>query len=83
MTTVDYKHIIVAYRHIKGEERLLQRTRQKGEESVNRNEIEETMRLINEKIQKKCKQEGNSSQEIYLLSLALNEMNQLLQEIVK
>lgn len=40
-------------------------------------EIKQTMQLINEKIQKKCKQEGNNSQEIYLLSLALKEMNQL------
>ncbi len=40
-------------------------------------EIQRTMQLINEKIKDKCMQNGNSSQEIYLLSLALKEMNQL------
>lgn len=40
-------------------------------------EIEKTMQLINEKIHKKCEQNGDSAKEIYLLSLALKEMNQL------
>ena len=40
-------------------------------------EIEKTMQLINEKIRKKCDQNGDSAKEIYLLSLALKEMNQL------
>lgn len=44
---------------------------------MKRDDIEETMQLINQKIKKKCNQEGNSPKEIYLLTLALKEMNQL------
>lgn len=51
---------------------LLQRLR-----GMKRDDIEETMQLINQKIKKKCNQEGNSPKEIYLLTLALKEMNQL------
>ena len=49
----------------------------RGGEKVKADEIEKTMQLINEKIRKKCDQNGDSAKEIYLLSLALKEMNQL------
>lgn len=49
----------------------------RGGEKVKADEIEETMQLINEKIRKKCDQNGDSAREIYLLSLALKEMGRL------
>ena len=40
-------------------------------------EKKETVKMIYELIQRKCDQQGNNAQEIYLLSLALKELNQL------
>lgn len=44
---------------------------------MNTGDIEKTMQLINEKIRKKCGQNGDSAKEIYLLTLALKEMSQI------
>lgn len=50
---------------------------QKEVRKITTEEINQTMQLINKKIQNKCKQQGDSAKEIYLLSMALKEMNQL------
>ncbi len=44
---------------------------------MNREEIRETMLKVNEYMIQKCKLAGEHSKEIYLLALALKELNQL------
>lgn len=44
---------------------------------VEKEEIQETERLINNNIKKRLEQQRDNGREIYLLSLALKELNQL------
>lgn len=46
-------------------------------------EIKQTMQLINGMIHDRCKRLGDSAKEVYLLSLALKELNQLEPKDVK
>ncbi len=44
---------------------------------MDKKEIQETERLINNNIKKRLEQQRDNGREIYLLSLALKELNQL------
>lgn len=44
---------------------------------MNAEEIKQTIQLVNEKICDRCNKPGDSARDIYLLSLALKELNQL------
>lgn len=44
---------------------------------MNAEEINQTMQIVNEKIRDRCSRLGDSARDIYLLSLALKELNQL------
>lgn len=55
--------------------RKLNKIRRKRWEGMKREEIEQTMEEINKRIKRMCEQAGNIGREVYLLSLALKELD--------